>query len=238
MTTLIVCMDHWHAESLLIRMISIFAGITCGFFFFLSAEKRRNPSGSLSCQFYFSPAPCSLPLNSQRSVRSEAPPSPPCCSPPPSEQETPAKGDIPTHSSSSPHGFTLYYRFMLSFLLVSLQPSVLMCFSPKPLHSFLTCRLHEMTTIFNLLFSFLTVGPMELNRGPKVTNVPQEQLFLSAPLVNEKKLRSTIFPVSKSLPLAFCSALIHISIPDTFPSLKGATRHKKLPASTDPALQP
>lgn len=77
-------MDHWHAESLLIRIISIFQQGLC--FFFRSYVERRRLSGPASCQSSrrLRP-PCSLLLTSSppfafTSVRGPAstpPPSPP-----------------------------------------------------------------------------------------------------------------------------------------------------------------
>lgn len=109
-------MDHWHAESLLIRIISIFQQ-ACAFFF-RSYVGRRQRSGPPSCQSSrrLRP-PRSLLLTSLRfhlgqraGLHTSSPP------PFTLQQQSKAgrKGDVPTRSSSSPRDFTLCYVCMLS----------------------------------------------------------------------------------------------------------------------------
>lgn len=138
-------MDHCHAESLLIRIISIFHQ---GFICFFSFVERRRPSGPPRCQFPAGSAPAPSSSSSPANFPSLSPRPrgrPPLLLAPlphflPVKQENKEgmKGDIPTRSSSSPRDFTLYYVCMLSF-----QPRVV-CFSsflPPFLTSFLPSTL-------------------------------------------------------------------------------------------------
>lgn len=105
-------MDHWHAESLLIRIISIFCRISGIFslFSWSAAAWVVHPSAS----FPSDSAPCSLPPN-RHSLSAARPPSPQLSFPTMKQENTGGGGRraILTRSSSSPRGFTLYYLCVL-----------------------------------------------------------------------------------------------------------------------------
>lgn len=119
-------MDHWHAQSLLIRIISIFQqGFTVWLFLFFSVQRRRL-TGSPSCHFLRRPRPLAL-----RSIKAHPLPSMWI-----KKIKEARKGDVPPRSSSSPRGFTLYYVCMLS----SSSPSpfsILRSIFPIPHHDHL-----------------------------------------------------------------------------------------------------
>lgn len=114
-------MDHWHAESLLIRMISGFAVVYSVFF-----NLRQSGNAQVANQtvnLHYDSAPCTLLLTSARS-EARPPPSLPVFSSHETGRRSGGRG--PSRLAPHPHlvAFTLYCVCILCFSSPSL-PSLL-----------------------------------------------------------------------------------------------------------------